>query len=175
MHISSLGLSVRQRKIVEPGQEVANEILTESESEDVQINSDARDISLVESGGSSITSKNFLSRDIEIRGSITVRENLFVDGRVDGEINSTGELTVGENAEIQGQIRANSATIFGKIGGNVTADDYCELKAQSVLQGDLKASRLVMEEGASFIGNSEIIPSRVVVNLPQVNTQTDIG
>lgn len=170
MHISNFGFNARTRKIEEqvPGQEVDHELRSES-----KVDSGTKHVSVVGPERSQITKKNYLSRDIEIKGSITVAEELFLDGKVDGEINARGALTVGANAEILGQIRANSAKIFGKIVGKITADEYCELKAQSVLEGDLKASRLVMEDGASFVGNSEILPSRVVVKLPQLTSPVE--
>ncbi len=175
MHISNLGFNIPQRKIKQPGQVASNESKPEARGNLEQSNFRTKDVPVVASEEITICSKNFLARDIEIKGSITLTEELFVDGRVDGEINSTGALTVGEDAEILGHIKANSARIFGKIRGNITADDYCELKAQSVLEGDLKASCLVMEEGASFVGNSKIIPSRVVVKLPHAMNPIESG
>ena len=104
------------------------------------------------------TSKNILSADVEIKGSIKFLNDLIVDGKVEGEITSTGILTVGENAEIRGEIRTKSATVYGKVHGNITVEERCELKARAVLQGDLKAARLVIEEGATFVGKSEVTP-----------------
>ena len=104
------------------------------------------------------TSKNTLSADVEIKGSIKFLNDLTVDGKVEGEITSAGTLTVGENAEIRGEIRTKSATVYGKVHGNITVEERCELKSRAVLQGDLKAARLVIEEGATFVGKSEVTP-----------------
>ena len=104
------------------------------------------------------TSKNTLSADVEIKGSIKFQNDLTVDGKVEGEITSSGTLTVGENAEIRGEIRTKSATVYGKVHGNITVEERCELKSRAVLQGDLKAARLVIEEGATFVGKSEVTP-----------------
>jgi cytoskeletal protein CcmA (bactofilin family) len=65
-------------------------------------------------------------------------------------------LTIGENADIRGEIKTKSITVFGKVQGNITVAERCELKAKCTLQGDLKAARLVIEEGATFIGKSEV-------------------
>jgi len=100
--------------------------------------------------------KCILSGDIEIEGSITFQKELLIDGKVQGQINSDGVLTIGENADIHGDIKAKSITIFGKVHGNIAAAERCELKSKSVLQGDLKAARLLMEDGATFNGQSEV-------------------
>src|SRR6267154_2706108 len=84
--------------------------------------------------------KDILSSDVEIKG----------------DINADGVLTVGENAEIRGEIKTKSISVYGKVHGNITVTERCELKSKCVLQGDLKAARLVIEEGATFIGKSEV-------------------
>jgi cytoskeletal protein CcmA (bactofilin family) len=94
--------------------------------------------------------KDILSSDVEIEGSIKFQKELLIDGKVKGEINSDGILTIGENANINGEIKTKSITVYGKVQGNITVAERCEL------QGDLKAARLVIEEGATFIGKSEV-------------------
>jgi len=105
--------------------------------------------------------KDILSSDVEIKGSIKFQKELLIDGKVEGDINSDGVLTVGENAEIRGEVKTKSITIYGKVHGNVTVTERCELKSKCVLQGDLKATRLVIEEGATFIGKSEVTTGAV--------------
>ena len=114
-----------------------------------------------------ISGKNVLSADVEIKGSIKFTNELIIDGKVEGEITSAGVLTVGENAEIRGEIKTKSVTVFGKVHGNITVDERCELKARAVLQGDLKAARLVIEEGATFVGKSEVTPNKIAMKQPE--------
>jgi len=105
-----------------------------------------------------ISGKNLLSADVEIKGSIKFQNELVIDGKVEGEITSAGVLTVGENAEIRGEIKTKSVTVLGKVHGNITVEERCELKGRAVLNGDLKAARLVIEDGATFVGKSEVTP-----------------
>jgi cytoskeletal protein CcmA (bactofilin family) len=90
--------------------------------------------------------KDILSSDVEIKGSIKFQKELLIDGKVEGDINSDGVLTIGENANIRGEIKTKSITVYGKVQGNITVTERCELKSKSVLQGDLKAARLIIEE-----------------------------
>jgi cytoskeletal protein CcmA (bactofilin family) len=105
---------------------------------------------------SSAAGRSTLSSDVEIEGSITFQKELLIDGKVQGQINSDGVLTIGENADIRGEIKTKSIIIFGKVHGNIAAEERCELKSKCILQGDLKAARLLMEEEATFIGQSEV-------------------
>jgi cytoskeletal protein CcmA (bactofilin family) len=110
--------------------------------------------------------KDVLSSDVEIKGSIKFQKELLIDGKVEGEINSEGVLTIGENADIRGEIKTKSITVFGKVHGNITVSERCELKSKCTLQGDLKASRLIIEEGATFIGKSEVSSGTSVASKP---------
>ena len=103
---------------------------------------------------SSHAGKCILSSDVKIKGSIRFQKELVIDGKIQGQIISDGVLTIGENADVRGEIKTKSVTVFGKVHGNITAE-RCELKSMSALEGDLKAARLVIEEGATFIGSSQ--------------------
>jgi len=100
--------------------------------------------------------KHVLSNDVVIIGTIKFQNELLIDGKFEGEIIADGVLTVGENANIRADIRTKSITIYGKVHGDVTVSERCELKSQCRLEGDLKAARLIIEEGATFIGKSEV-------------------
>ena len=116
--------------------------------------------------------KDILSSDVEIKGSIKFQKELLIDGKVEGEIHSDGVLTIGENADIRGEIKTKSITVFGKVQGNITVGERCELKSRCTLQGDLKAARLVIEEGATFIGKSEVTSSGAAK--PSSNSRPEI-
>jgi len=100
--------------------------------------------------------RNILSSDVQIRGKLRFADELVIDGRIEGEVNSEGDLTVGENAHIVGNINTRSVVVYGKVHGNITVEDRCELKRNAELHGDVAAGRLAVEEGASFLGSSAV-------------------
>jgi cytoskeletal protein CcmA (bactofilin family) len=101
------------------------------------------------------STKNVLSNDVEIKGSIKFSHDLIIDGRIEGEVHSDGALTVGENANIKGEIKTRTVVIFGKVEGNIMVQERCELKSTAVLIGDIAAGTLSIEEGATFDGRSQ--------------------
>jgi len=108
---------------------------------------------------SSDASQNTLSSDVEITGTISFSKELRFDGKLEGEIVSSGALSLGDNAEITGEIVTHSVVVRGKVKGNITVTDRCELRGEANLQGDLKAARLVMEENVTLIGKAEVTPA----------------
>ena len=124
------------------------------------------------------TQKNHLSSDVEIKGSIKFQNELTIDGKVEGEITSAGVLIIGENSEVRGEIKTKSVTVHGKVQGNITVEERCELKGHAQLIGDLKAARLVIEEGATFVGKSEVSPNRGAIKTaeaPRASEPTKIS
>lgn len=102
-------------------------------------------------------SKNILSSDVEIKGSIKFTDELILDGSVEGEITSdAGHLTVGENARVKGEVKTRGVVVYGKVDGNITVTERCELKTDAEIVGDIKAGTLSIEEGAAFMGQSQV-------------------
>lgn len=121
-------------------------------------------------GGSS---KNVLANDVEIQGTIKFESELIFDGKIDGEIHSEGALVIGKNAEVRGEVKTKSVTVHGTVLGNITVTERAELKSSSQLTGDLTAARIVIEEGATFIGKSEVTPNRAALRTAE-NSRSSI-
>jgi cytoskeletal protein CcmA (bactofilin family) len=106
-------------------------------------------------------SKNVLNSDVELKGTLTFAGELTFDGKLEGDIKSDGTLNLGDNAAIKGTIEAGSMVVRGKITGNLIAKDKIEIKSKTELFGDVRAAKLVIEEGVTFVGKSEVNPNKV--------------
>jgi cytoskeletal protein CcmA (bactofilin family) len=100
--------------------------------------------------------RNVLSSDVEIKGTVKFANDLVVDGKIEGEISSEGNLTVGENARIKAEVKTATVVVYGKVHGNLTCTDRVELKASAEVVGDIKAKTLSIEAGAIFVGKSTV-------------------
>lgn len=111
--------------------------------------------------------RNVLSSDVEIKGIVKFQHDLIVDGKIEGEIHSTGNLTVGENARLKAEIKTGMVVVYGKVHGNLTAVDRVELKSSAEVVGDIKAKTLTIEAGAIFVGKSTVgTPSEAAAASP---------
>jgi cytoskeletal protein CcmA (bactofilin family) len=111
-------------------------------------------------------SKNVLNSDVELKGTLKFAGELTFDGKLDGDINSEGSLNLGDNAVVKGNINVNTVMLRGKINGNVIAREKIEIKSKTELFGDVRAPKLVIEEGVTFVGKSEVNPNKVSPSTP---------
>src|SRR5258708_38728394 len=79
-----------------------------------------------------------------------------------------GSQTRGSSAVINGNINAQSVVVRGKVNGNVTAKEKIEIKTKAELFGDIRASKLIVEEGVTFVGKTEVNPNKVAPTAPPV-------
>ena len=99
---------------------------------------------------------SILSSGVKIEGKIYSEGNVRIDGQVIGDVTVNGNLTLGESSQINGELKAQNITMSGRVEGKVTATEKLILEARSNLKGDLFAKILVIEEGASFDGTSNM-------------------
>ena len=107
------------------------------------------------------SSKNVLGSDVEIKGNLKFSGELTFEGKLDGEIQTDGTLNLGDTAVVNGNINASTVVVRGKVNGNVTAKDKIDIKAKTELLGDIRAAKLAIEEGVTFVGKTEVNPNKV--------------
>jgi cytoskeletal protein CcmA (bactofilin family) len=99
-----------------------------------------------------------IGKSLVVTGEITGKEDLLVDGRVEGDIELLeNRLTVGVGGHVEGSVRAREIVVYGVIQGNMEAGERVEIKKNAKVIGDLRASRPVIEDEAYFKGNVETI------------------
>lgn len=104
----------------------------------------------------STTTTNVLASGIQIIGSIRFQNDMHIDGKIDGKIESeSGKVIIGELADIKGNIKAGDVQVFGHVDGNVHSD-RCHLSDHAVVNGDITTAVLSMDEGARLSGRAEI-------------------
>src|SRR5713226_6729632 len=110
---------------------------------------------------SSNNSKNVLNSDVELKGSLRFSGEMTFDGKLDGDISSDGTLNLGDNSVVKGNINVSTVVMRGKINGNVIAKEKIDIKTKTELFGDIRTPKLVIEEGVTFVGKSEVNPNKV--------------
>lgn len=91
-----------------------------------------------------------------ITGNIRTEGSIRVDGKIVGNVVTQADAAVGTNGIVEGSVDARNITVAGKVMGTLTAAQKLVLEGKSVMKGDIKTSRLVVDEGAVFDGRSSM-------------------
>ncbi len=106
--------------------------------------------------------KTVIAEDVEISGSIKCTGGVRLGGKVNGDLTTAGDVLVEKTSAIKGNVTGNSIVVNGLIKGNISAKDRIELKGNAKVAGDIKAKRLVVEEGVTLVGKMEIVAAEGV-------------
>jgi cytoskeletal protein CcmA (bactofilin family) len=102
-----------------------------------------------------------IGNDVVIKGEITVEKGLRIDGQIEGAVTTKGKVHVGKTGQLSAEVHGGSVLVEGKVRGNVTATDRVTLEATSNVSGDLTATKLIVNEGATFVGKVNVGPDAV--------------
>lgn len=98
-----------------------------------------------------------IGKSVIICGEVKGSEDLIVDGRVEGTVNlSESRLTIGASADVAADLSAKDVLILGHVQGNVVASGRVELRSGCVMEGDIRALRLAVEDNAVFRGKVDL-------------------
>jgi len=101
-------------------------------------------------------SSNTIGKGTTVEGNIETYGNLRIDGRVIGNIITKSKLVLGQSSQVEGNILAQNAEVFGEIKGKIEVSDLLTLKSSSMIHGDILTSKLIVETGAKFNGGCKM-------------------
>src|SRR5277367_1533792 len=111
-----------------------------------------------------------IGKAVKIVGQIFTKEDLYVDGDVEGTIESQeNKVTIGPNGRVQASIRARDVIILGQVQGNVETSDKVDIRKDAKLVGDITTSRISIEDGALFKGSIDIKKPEPKIAAPAPN------
>lgn len=97
-----------------------------------------------------------IGKGTQIQGTITANSGVRIDGQLDGDLTSSGDVLVGDSGVLNAQVKARNAVIAGLVKGNVEVSEKLELMPTAKLYGDIKVGMLIIGEGAIFKGACEM-------------------
>jgi cytoskeletal protein CcmA (bactofilin family) len=109
-----------------------------------------------------------IGKAVKVVGQIFSREDLYVDGDVEGTIEALEhKLTVGPNGTVQAAVKAREVVALGAIKGNVEATEKIEIRKDAKLTGDIRTARIIIEDGAYFKGSIDIVKPEPAKGAPK--------
>jgi cytoskeletal protein CcmA (bactofilin family) len=102
---------------------------------------------------------SFVGASTVIEGKIKTDGSIRIDGKLIGELVAKANAAIGINGTVEGSLTARNVSLAGKVNGTITATDKLILEGKSVMKGDVRAARLVVDEGAMFDGQCDMTSS----------------
>ncbi len=98
----------------------------------------------------------FIGSKTTVRGQVSGKQDLVVEGRIEGHIRLESHLTVEESASVEADVEATIATLKGEVRGPVTATRSAVLEATARVAGKISAPSITIADGARFSGEIEM-------------------
>jgi cytoskeletal protein CcmA (bactofilin family) len=97
-----------------------------------------------------------IGKGTEFSGTIKASGLLRIEGKVEGEIESSGDVVLAEGSEVNAELKARHSVIAGTYSGNISLEGKLEIRATGKVRGDVRVAGLVIEDGAHFDGKCEM-------------------
>jgi cytoskeletal protein CcmA (bactofilin family) len=113
-----------------------------------------------------------IGKSITIKGDLSGNEDLQIDGNVEGRIDlPNNQLTIGAEGRVKAEVHAKAVIVIGHVTGNLSAADRIHVEATGIVDGDVKAPRLVIQEGAMLNGAVEMGSAASSTSKPSLSVQ----
>lgn len=106
--------------------------------------------------GKTLEVQTLISKDCSIVGDITLKGTVKIDGKLEGNLKTKGDVIVAPKAEVIGNISAHNVLIAGTVTGDVTAKGQVSMMSKGKLKGDITYSAMAMEEDAEITGSCSL-------------------
>jgi cytoskeletal protein CcmA (bactofilin family) len=118
-----------------------------------------------------VRKKAVIGPSIKIKGQLSGDESLTIDGTVEGKISLEGHtLTLGSNARIKADVKADAVVVAGDLTGNIDARERVEIAPTGVVRGDVATPRISIADGASLKGSVDTNRNREVAKMEMPKT-----
>jgi len=97
-----------------------------------------------------------IGKGIQIKGNLSGAEDLIIEGRVEGHITLRNHLTIESTGQIVAEIAIHSLAVHGEVSGNIEAEEMVAINADAKVLADIRAPRVVIEDGARFKGRIDM-------------------
>lgn len=109
-----------------------------------------------------------LGKDAYLKGSIKTKSPIRIDGEMEGEIDTQGDVVIGESGKVKLELKARHVTVAGRFDGTLAAEGRLEVKSSGIIVGSVKANGLIVDDGAVFSGSMEMSGQNRAAKRPKI-------
>lgn len=116
---------------------------------------------------------NRIEKNTKIKGNITSEADFRIDGKLEGNVKTSGKVVIGKDGYINGKVECVNADIEGKFNGELLVKDLLSLKASALIEGTVSVSKLSVEPGATFNASCTMGKGAVPASSPAPASRTE--
>lgn len=90
---------------------------------------------------------------MRVVGDCETEGTLRIEGSVEGTVRAGKAVVVGKDGVVDGDVATQDAVIGGRVTGSIVAESRLELQATCVIEGEIRARRIKLDEGGVVNGN----------------------
>ena len=115
---------------------------------------------------------NLIGAGTVFEGKLRTPGSIRVDGRVVGEITAAQNVSIGGSGDVEGNVSAKNVTVGGKMKGTILAQEKLVFETRAVVRGDIRASKLVIDEGALFDGKCVMSEAKQTASVVELKPES---
>ena len=115
---------------------------------------------------------NLIGAGTVLEGKLKSPSSVRIDGRVVGEVVAAQSIAVGPSGDVDGNISAKNISVGGKVKGAMIAQEKLVLESKAAVRGDIRAAKLVIDEGAVFDGKCSMSEAKPMPNLVELKPES---
>ena len=102
------------------------------------------------------TTSSVLGPTLKFKGELTANEDLLIQGQIEGTINHTSSLTVGQEGKVKANVKAEYISIEGRVSGDLAGAKSVVVKEGADVKGNIYSPTVTLREGATFNGSIDM-------------------
>lgn len=101
-------------------------------------------------------SETVIGTGVRVKGALISDGDVTIEGKLSGEIKTSGDLTLGVNAVIKANVTGRNVTVSGQLKGNILADGQTTITETGRVIGNIKTTGVQISSGATFVGSVQM-------------------
>lgn len=122
-----------------------------------------------------IVAETVLSNQIKLEGRLQSTSNIRFDGEMHGDLTTEGDLSVGQNGRVKGNVSGRNVVVGGTINGNVSTSGRLEILASGKVFGDIVVGSLIIDEGGILRGKSAVHGEETNASVVSVGVRKEVA
>ncbi|NNJ88371.1 MAG: polymer-forming cytoskeletal protein [Eudoraea sp.] len=93
---------------------------------------------------------NRIEKNTKIKGDIASEADFRIDGKLNGNLKTSGKVVIGKDGYIHGKVECQNADVEGSFNGELMVTELLTLKSSALIEGTVSVAKLAVEPGATF-------------------------